>query len=146
MGSFGNCRPAAYLKMVLVLAKLRMGPRTMSIPRSSEALSWREAAWICIPARGCTQGSGTPHHHPIPSYLQHHGTKLPLPVELLGTGEDGRGLTRTGRTVEKKMGQPILADEPLNWSRDNGVGGCPVPPGWCCKGGGGYSPVLRISR
>ena len=54
MGSFGKRRPATYLKMVLVLAKLRMGPRTMSIPRSSEALSWREMAWIRIPFRGCT--------------------------------------------------------------------------------------------
>lgn len=31
----------SYLKMVLVLAKLRMGPRTTSIPLSSDAFSWK---------------------------------------------------------------------------------------------------------
>ncbi len=30
----------SYLKMVRVLAKLRIGPLTTSMPRSSDALSW----------------------------------------------------------------------------------------------------------
>lgn len=72
LGSFGKHRPTTYLKMVLVLAKLRMGPRTMSIPRSSEALSWREeAAWIRIPSRGCSRGWRDPvipsHSHSPPT-------------------------------------------------------------------------------
>lgn len=63
MGNFGKQRPTTYLKIVLVLAKLRMGPRTMSMPRSSEALSWKGMVWVPIPA-----------FHPIPS----HPTPLPL--------------------------------------------------------------------
>lgn len=73
-GSFGKRRPATYLKMVLVLAKLRMGPRTMSIPRSSEALSWRETAWIRgVDPHPCLRmhpgvGGDTPNHHPSPPH------------------------------------------------------------------------------
>lgn len=78
MGSFGKHSPTTYLKMVLVLAKLRMGPRTMSMPRSSEALSWKGVVWKRIPASQSTPShlfpsQPTPSHlvplHPIPSPL-----------------------------------------------------------------------------
>lgn len=143
MGSVEKRKPTTYLKMVLVLAKLRMGPRTMSIPRSSDALSWRRRHRAIFVLKDAPKGGRNPPITPSPPshpHLQHHGAKLPLPVELLGAGEDGRGLTGTGRSIEEKMGESIFADEPLHWRRDNGFGGCPVPPREYFGRGGSYLP------
>lgn len=112
------------MKMVLVLAKLRMGPLTMSIPRSSEAFSWGD--------RGSSGGAGGLSLSPqswvpppgYPSlYLQHHGAELSVPVELPGTRQDGGGLAGAGGAIKEEVGQAVLADEPLDWRREcRGVG------------------------
>lgn len=52
-----RCLGPAYLKMVLVLAKLKIGPRTTSIPRSSDAFNC-----ICeTPNLVCDGGEKRPH-------------------------------------------------------------------------------------
>lgn len=113
--SFGKHGPTTYLKMVLVLAKLRMGPRTMSMPRSSEALSWKGTVWIRIPSSQSTPSHyPIPLSHPVPAHLQHHGAELPFLVQLPGTGQDGGCLPGAGWPIEEQMWEPVLADEALH--------------------------------
>jgi len=111
----------SYLKMVLVLAKLRMGPRTTSMPLSSDALSCKPTS-NPIRRAACCRGYNNAQRDwtldPEPwAYLQHHGVELLLLVQLLGTGQDGGGLAGPGRPVEQQVGKLLLADELLDWKK-----------------------------
>lgn len=102
-----------HLKMVLVLAKLRMGPRTTSIPLSSEAFSLnrRESESGPLEMRKSLQTKDPEWRR----YLQHHGVELLVLVQLPGTGQNGGGLSGSRRPVEQEVRKPVLSDEPLDW-------------------------------
>lgn len=50
-----------------------------------------------------------------PVYLQDHGAKLFIFVQLFGTGQDGGRLSGPRRTVEKQVWQSVFTDKLLNW-------------------------------
>lgn len=53
-------------------------------------------------------------------YLQNHGVKLFVLIQLLGGGQDGGGLACAWGAVEQEMGKLLLVDKPLDW-RDGGA-------------------------
>lgn len=114
----------SHLKMVLVLAKLRMGPRTTSMPLSSDALSCKKKKrkkssrhrkrchpflWSVKTAQ-CQKERGG-----FIAYLQNHGVKLFVLIQLLGAGQDGGGLACAWGAVEQEVGKLLLVDKPLDW-------------------------------
>lgn len=103
----------SYLKMVLVLAKLRTGPRTTSMPLSSDAFSCgrKKNEWS---HQRDNVFSSLKRCKTLLVYLQHHGVEFLLLVQLLGTGEDGGGFAGSGGAVEQEMGKLLLTDKPLD--------------------------------
>lgn len=117
----------SYLKMVLVLAKLRMGPRTTSIPLSSEAFSYKiKLVKHRISSYRWTNQNEKlkqmPSHLNKPKslqwevvvHLQHHGVELLVLVQLSGTGEDGGGFSCSRGAIEQEMGKLVLTYKPLD--------------------------------
>lgn len=121
--------------MVLVLAKLRTGPLTTSMPLSSDAFSCKtnvksdshkvsslnyRRCRVQREAEAFTSRQTKSLYWGVEVYLQHHGVELFVLVQLPGAGEDGGGFARSRGAVEQQMRKPVLTDKPLNW-RDETV-------------------------
>lgn len=106
----------SYLKMVLVLAKLRTGPRTTSIPLSSDAFSWKIklvrqqikalvfiSELLEMSTAGYEAEAFTSHEtisFEVVAYFQHHGVELFVLVQLPGTSKDGGGFACSWGAIE----------------------------------------------
>lgn len=108
----------SHLKMVLVLAKLRMGPRTTSMPLSSDALSCKKKEKKKRGVIHFSEASKQPdmkkERGGFIAYLQNHGVKLFVLIQLLGAGQDGGGLACAWGAVEQEVGKLLLVDKPLD--------------------------------
>lgn len=100
-----------YLKMVLVLAKLRICSRTTPMPLSSEALSWNKREG----PNSNKHISFTSAYFRIKAHFQNHGSKLLRRIQLFGNRQNSGCLPSSRRSIEEQVRKTVFGHELLNW-------------------------------